>query len=199
MSLRTSYTLLAPFYDVVAGPVFARARRASLAGLPATGRLDVLIDGVGTGLDLPLLPRNHRYTALDLTRAMLARAVKQRDGLDIGWVQGDSLALPFGAARFDCAVLHLIVAIVPDAARALTEVARVLKPGGRALILDKFLRRGERAWLRRLVSPLTARIATRTDVVFEDALAGNPSFDIVSDEPALAGGWIRRIVLERRA
>lgn len=196
-ALKTSYTLLAPFYDLVARPAFASARRQSLRALPDSGHCDVLIDGAGTGLDLPLLPRAHRYTALDLTRAMLARAAPRAAGLDIAWVQGDSLALPFAPARFDFVVLHLILAIVPDTAKALAEVARVLRPGGRALVLDKFLKRGERAVLRRLLSPLVARIVTRTDVILEDALGANPQLAVLSDEPALARGWIRRIVLER--
>ncbi|MCP2821209.1 methyltransferase domain-containing protein, partial [Salmonella enterica subsp. enterica serovar Typhimurium] len=77
-------------------------------------------------------------------------------------------------AQFDCVVLHLIVAVVPDGAACLREAARVLRPGGAALVLDKFLRRGHPAPLRRLLSPLAGRIATRLDVVLEDALDGLP-------------------------
>ena len=195
MSLRLSYTLLAPFYDWVARPAFVQARSKSLEQLPRHTRCDIFLNGIGTGLDLPFLPTSHRYTALDLTRAMLTHAVRRAENLKISWVQGDSLALPFRDACFDYAVLHLILAVVPDAGRALSETARVLKPGGCVLILDKFLRPGARAPLRRLISPLAARIATRTDVVFEDALALAPELTIKSDEPVLAGGWFRRIQL----
>lgn len=195
MSLQLSYALLAPFYDLVARPAFVHARSKSLEQLPRDVRCDILLNGIGTGLDLPYLPTGHRYTALDLTRAMLARALRRARDLEISWVQGDSLALPFRDACFDYAVLHLILAVVPDAGRALGETTRVLKPGGVILILDKFLRPGARAPLRRLISPLAARIATRTDVVFEDALALAPGLTIKSDEPALAGGWFRLIRL----
>lgn len=78
MSLRHSCRLLAPFCDLVAGPLFEPARRASLARLPADAPAEVLIDGVGTGLDLPHLPAIHRYTALDVTRAITDVALEDQ-------------------------------------------------------------------------------------------------------------------------
>ncbi len=197
MSLKTSYTLLAPLYDLVVGPPLARIRAESLARLPPHGGLDVLVNGIGTGLDLPLLPAVHRYCGLDLTRAMLAKAQPRRGALDLTLVQGDSQRLPFRAAAFDVVLMHLILAIVPDPARALLEAARVLKPGGKVLLLDKFLRRGERAPLRRMLSPLAARIATRLDVVFEDVLAAVTELTVVSDQPVLVRGWFRSIELRK--
>src|SRR6185312_11381414 len=100
-------------------------------------------------------------------------------------------------AAFDCVVLHLIVAVVAHPANALAEAARVVKPGGELLVFDKFLRHGERALLRRALSPLASRIATRTDVVFETLLDAVPDVRVMSDEAALAGGWFRRIRLEK--
>lgn len=197
MSLRLSYTLLAPFYDLFVGPAFARARRASLAALPVAGSERVLVNGVGSGLDLPWLPRSHRYVGLDLTAAMLARSRRRAAGLAFSPVQGDSLALPFRDASFDHAVLHLILAVVPDAVRALAETARVVRPGGTVLIFDKFLRPGQAALARRLVNPLAARLVTRLDVVFESVMQRVPGLRVVSDEPAAAGGWFRRIRLVR--
>lgn len=197
MSLKISYTLLAPLYDFVVGPPLRQIRQASLAQLPVHGRLDVLVNGIGTGLDLPLLPAVHRYCGLDLTRAMLDKAQPRRGELDLTLVQGDSQRLPFHAAAFDCVVMHLILAIVPDPAQALREASRVLKPGGRVLLLDKFLRRGESAPLRRMLSPLTARFATHLDVVFEDVLAAVTELTVVSDQPVLARGWFRSIELRK--
>lgn len=198
MSLQRSYTLLAPFYDLVAGRAFERARKASLARLHALPPSHVFLNGVGTGLDLPWLAPRHRYSALDLTRAMLERALPRAKGLDVTWTQGDSLALPYREAAFDHAVLHLIVAVVAQPDKALAEAARVVKPGGTLLILDKFLPEGAAAPLRRWMSPIAARLATRTDVVFEAVLAEVPALRIVENTPALGGGWFRRIVLEKR-
>lgn len=198
MSLQRSYTLLAPFYDLVAGRAFERARKGSLARLQELPPSHVLLNGVGTGLDLPWLAPRHRYSALDLTRAMLERALPRAKGLDITWAQGDSLALPYRDAAFDHAVLHLIVAVVARPEKALAEAARVVKPGGTLLVLDKFLSAGSAAPLRRWLSPIAARIATRTDVVFENVLAEVSGLSVVENAPALGGGWFRRIVLEKR-
>ncbi len=194
MSLQTSYRFIAPFYDAFLRGATAAQRQRSLARLPQQGAR-VLLSGAGTGLDFPYLPALHDYTALDLTAAMLDRSRKRARDLRMEWVQGDSMKLPFDDASFDVVVLHLIVAVVPEPQRCLAEAARVLKPGGRILLFDKFLRCGERAWLRRGLSPLVAQLATRLDVVFEDVLAATPGLSVLSDEPALAGGWFRRIEL----
>lgn len=197
MSLQRSYTLLAPFYDLVAGRAFARARKASLARLHELPPSNVLLNGVGTGLDLPWLAPWHRYSALDLTRAMLERALPRAGALDIAWTQGDSVALPYRDAAFDHAVLHLIVAVVGRPEKALAESARVVRSRGTLLVLDKFLPAGAAAPLRRWMSPIAARIATRTDVVFETVLAEVPELRVVENTPAMGGGWFRRIVLEK--
>lgn len=199
MSLRSSYTLLAPVYDTLVGPALAAVRRRSIARLPDGGSQRILLNGIGTGLDLPLMPRSHDYTALDLTRAMLDRARPRAAGLELRWVQGDSQRLPFRDAGFDHVLLHLILAIVPDTVAALRESARVVRDGGRLFILDKFLRPAETAWLRRMLNPLMSRIATRTNVVFEDALAAVPELRLIDDQPAMAGGWFRIITLEKTA
>lgn len=84
MSLRLSYTLLSPFYDLVAGPLFRTARKRSLAALPRESG-SVLVNGVGSGLDLPSLPRGNAYVGLDLTRAMLARCARRCAACSIRW------------------------------------------------------------------------------------------------------------------
>lgn len=194
--LRFSYSLIAPLYDAVIEGPMRKARQRSLRLLPETsGR--VLLSGVGTGLDLPLLPAQHHYTALDFNAAMLRRAVARGKALDVDFVLGDSMNLPFADGVYDCVVLHLIVAVVPEPQACLSEAARVLRPGGLILLFDKFLRPGKLAPLRRLFNPLTRRLATRMDVVFEAELAKVPELEILSDGPALAGGWFRSIVLRK--
>ena len=195
--LRLSYNLIAPLYDLAIELPLLKARATSLRALPSDVAGKVLLSGAGTGLDLPLLPPTHHYTALDFNAAMLSRARPRGTGLRVDWVLGDSMALPFDDAHFDHAVLHLILAVVPQPARCLSETMRTVKPGGTIIILDKFLRPQQRAWLRRALNPLSRRLATRMDVVFEDVLREVPGLQTVSDVPLLVGGWFRGIVLRK--
>jgi ubiquinone/menaquinone biosynthesis C-methylase UbiE len=194
-----AYTLWAPFYDAVVDTPFRESRRRSLAGLGDVRGQRILLDGIGTGLDLRFLPRGAMYVGLDLTPAMLrrARARAASFNLRMSFDVGDAMALPFRDAAFDHVVMHLILAVVPDSRAALAEATRVLRVGGRIHLLDKFLRPGQRALLRRLLSPIVGRLATRTDVVFEDVFAACPGLEVIGDEPDIGGGWFRRIVLRR--
>ncbi|MBI3621547.1 MAG: methyltransferase domain-containing protein [Nitrospirae bacterium] len=199
MGLKRAYTLWAPVYDWVIASATRESRRRSLAALgDVTGRT-ILLAGIGTGLDVPLLPQGARYIGLDRTPAMLRRAQRmaEQTGRVVSLQIGDAMRLPYRDAVFDAVILHLIVAVVPDPRAALAEAARVVKRGGRLLIFDKFLRAGQSAPLRRAISPWLGLVATRTDVVFEELLAATPGLKVVRDEPDLAGGWFRRIVLER--
>jgi ubiquinone/menaquinone biosynthesis C-methylase UbiE len=175
------------------------ARRRSLGHLVDKPGGEVLIAGVGTGLDLPHLPLHHRYVGLDLTNAMLLRARRRHLAARIDYVRGDVQAMPFPDRRFDAVVLHLILAVVPRPERCLAEAARVVLPGGSILVFDKFLRPGERALWKRTFNPLTRRLATRLDVVFEEVLTQVPMLERHADEPAMAGGWFRLIRLVRKA
>ena len=143
MSLRHSYTIIAPLYDALLETAATGVRAASLGQLPQRGGLNILINGIGSGLDLPHLSPSHSYTGLDITAAMLNRAKPRIGGLRLNLVQGDGMALPFASKHFlTMTVLHLILAIVPDARAGLRETARVLKPGGSVLNIYSF-QRGE--------------------------------------------------------
>jgi len=200
MSLKHSYTFLAPIYDYIVKPAFVELRRKNLSRLNPAENEAILLTGIGTGLDIPWLPLGPRYTGIDLTPAMLARARKQiGQRRDIQLETGDAMQLPFADNHFDTIIMHLILAVVPEPQRALQEAQRVLRPGGRILILDKFIRPGQLALSRRLLSIFLRHIATRTDVVFEPLLAQCPQLTLVRDEPALAKGWFRYIELHKNS
>lgn len=198
MSLKFSYTLIAPYYDAMVGRATHTMRQDSLAQLGDVNAQRILLAGIGTGLDLPHLPKGAQYVGVDITPAMLQRAQQQcPPDVQMEFHCADVQQLPFATDSFDQVILHLILAVAPKPITTLQEAARVLKPGGCIIIMDKFLRHGQSAWLRRLVNPLIRHLATSTTVVFEDVLAHCPSLRVHSDVPALADGWFRRIVLRK--
>ena len=91
---------------------------------------------------------------------MLERA--RLKGPSIDWVRGDALELPFPGERFDVATVGFGVRNVEDLDRALLELRRVLRPGGRLAILEITQPRGLlkpffRMWFDRVV-PLLGRL-----------------------------------------
>jgi ubiquinone/menaquinone biosynthesis C-methylase UbiE len=154
--------------------------------------------GVGTGADLPLLPAGIRAVGLDLSPDMLARAQAKLPlvGRDVTLVQGDAQALPPGMEGFDAAVLHLVLSVVPDGTACLQETLRALRPGGRAVIFDKFAPDGGRLTLgRRLVNLVTTLAGTDVTRRFGDMAAQSDCVK-VHDEPSLLRGAYRVILLE---
>jgi phosphatidylethanolamine/phosphatidyl-N-methylethanolamine N-methyltransferase len=200
MALKHSYTLLAPVYDsLVSGPLYFY-REKSLARINDTNNKQILINGIGSGLDIPYLSTDACYTGTDITPAMLKRAQNRATtipSLIINFQLADSQALPFEKDSFDIIIMHLILAVVPDPALALQEACRVLKPGGKIYLFDKFLKPGQLAIARRLLNIFIRHVATRTDVIFEDVLKSCPQLEVTDDEPALAKGWFRLIELKK--
>jgi phosphatidylethanolamine/phosphatidyl-N-methylethanolamine N-methyltransferase len=194
---RIRYTLYAPVYDALVR--LERPRRRSLELLDLRPGERALVVGAGTGADLPLIPVGIDVLATELTPAMLARARGKRPGTRLELMDAQRLALP--DASFDAVILHLVLAVVPDPVACLREAARVLRPGGRIGVFDKFLADHARApiW-RRLVNAGVLLAATDLNRQLEAIVraAGAPLV-IVHDEPALLGGLFRVVLLRRPA
>jgi len=191
---RLRYSFWAPVYDPMIR-VFARERARSLQLLDPRPGERVLIVGAGTGADLPLIPPGCRVLATDFTRAMLAGArSRAHSGARLALMDGQRLAVREGA--FDAVVLHLILAVIADPVRCLRESARALRPGGRVVVFDKFVRRGRVPLAVRVVNPLARLLFTDMTRVFEDVLArsGTP-LAVTHDEPASLRGLYRHLLL----
>ncbi|SHF87763.1 class I SAM-dependent methyltransferase [Streptoalloteichus hindustanus] len=114
--------------------VFADSRRWACSRA-AGGVLEVAI---GTGLNIPFYPNNITLIGVDISAPMLAITRRRADDLrrDLALVQADALALPFPRGSFDTVVCTLGLCAVPDATRAIGEMIRVLRPGGRLVLVD---------------------------------------------------------------
>src|SRR5215217_1686284 len=117
----------------------------------------VLEVAVGTGRNFPFYAEGVRLTGIDLSPAMLEIARKRADelGVDADLREGDAQQLPFADASFDTVVCTLSLCNIPDDRRAIAEMKRVLRPGGRLLLLDH-VRATSKAWLttQRVLQPL---------------------------------------------
>jgi ubiquinone/menaquinone biosynthesis C-methylase UbiE len=121
----------------VADEAVERAIGRALAGDDMRAMLDL---GTGTGRMLELLgPQIERGLGLDLSLDMLAlaRARLDRAGLRHCSVrQGDIYDLALPKDSFDIVLIHQVLHFLDDGARAIHEAARVLRPGGRLLVVD---------------------------------------------------------------
>jgi ubiquinone/menaquinone biosynthesis C-methylase UbiE len=99
---------------------------------------DVLEVAIGTGRNLPHYPEGVRLTGIEFSPGMLelARRQAERLGLDVDLRLGDAQALDFPDASFDTVVCTLSLCAIPDERQAVAEMRRVLRPGGRLLLLD---------------------------------------------------------------
>jgi ubiquinone/menaquinone biosynthesis C-methylase UbiE len=123
------------------------AEVAAVADL-AKGR-EVLEVGCGTGLILQRLAGLARRAAgVDLSPGMLARARER--GLDVR--EADATALPFGDATFDVAVSFKVLAHIPEVAKAIAEMCRVVRPGG-YVVAEFYNRHSLRTLVKRLKDP----------------------------------------------
>lgn len=109
--------------------------RAELIG-QAVGR--VIEAGIGTGVNLQYYPESVALAGVDASPAMLAHATRRAQVLSrpIDLRQGEADALPFPDHSADTVVATLLLCSVPAVPVTLAEFARVLRPGGRLLLLD---------------------------------------------------------------
>jgi len=162
--VRSMFDRIAPVYDLMNALMTAgldrRWRRATARAVVSPG--DRVLDACcGTGdLAIAADAAGGEVTGLDFSERMLERA--RRKSSAIVWISGDLLALPFGDASFDAASVGFGVRNVADLERALTELHRVLRPGGKVGILEITRPRGllgpfYRFWFDRVI-PLAGKL-----------------------------------------
>jgi ubiquinone/menaquinone biosynthesis C-methylase UbiE len=153
------YTLVAGIYDLRVRLFFRRRGTALKALHPQRG--DTVLDlACGTGLNfrhiIEWIGPEGRIVGVDFTRAMLKQARRKLashrwDGVTL--VEGDASRLPLASESCDAALCAYAMVIIPDYRRAIAEAVRVLKPGGRLVLLEPKL--GSALWAK-LVTPLVA-------------------------------------------
>jgi ubiquinone/menaquinone biosynthesis C-methylase UbiE len=104
------------------------------------GRPRVVLDlGCGPGISAQAFQATAPadvVVGLDLSQQMLRHATRADPEKKVGWLRGDALSLPIADASVDVVTGHSFLYLLPDRARALQEIARVLRPNGRLVLVE---------------------------------------------------------------
>ena len=200
-AVSNTYARWAPVYDATFGRITQAGRRAAVRHINARGG-DVLEVGVGTGLSLEAYDRGLRVTGMDYSEDMLrkARARVARQGLThvAGLRQMDARDLDFPDDSFDTVAAMHVVSVVPEPELVMSEIARVLRPGGQVVITNHFRHeRGVWAGLARAAAPLENLLGWHSDFEIRTVLQ-DPRLHVAirRDLPPL--GMMTFLVLEKR-
>lgn len=170
------YDVWAGFYDRTFGALVHKRQIRAIEELRPDPGDRVLDLGVGTGMTLEHYPDNITVVGMDLSWGMLekANAKCREQQLDhCRLVQGDAMAPPFAERSFDHIIVTHTVSVVSDPPRLLQWCQRMIKPGGRIIVLNHF--RSDNpviGTLEKVANPLCVHIGWRSDLSLEDCLTG---------------------------
>ncbi len=137
--LKSIYAFYSSFYDSLFGRLYAPGRRAAIRLMNVRPREEILEVGVGTGIALPLYPREARVVGIDLSREMLDKARQRKRDLGLSNVElyeMDATRMSFPDGRFHKVIAAHIVSLIPEPLKLMLEVKRVCKEGGEIYILN---------------------------------------------------------------
>ncbi|MGE5603556.1 MAG: class I SAM-dependent methyltransferase [Nitrososphaerales archaeon] len=194
------YGFYAPRYERLFGWLYTRPQRRAVALLNVQPGERVFVPGVGTGMGLATLPADAAITAIDLSPAMVALAQRKLAGRPATCEVMDAQYLRFRDASFDAVLLSLILSVVPDGAAAFRETWRVLRPGGRAVIFDKFLPEdGRLSRLRQAIGVVVRALGTDPNRRLSQIISVAPGLMVERNTPSLLRGQYRIVLVHKQA
>lgn len=195
---RIVYTFWSPIYDwLISSPVFVKGRKQAWKLANVKHGEDVLLVGIGTGVDIKYIPDGASITGVDISPSMLnvAKRKATRLGKSMLFLLGDAEQLPRPENSFDVVALYLILSVVANPTVCFQEAIRVVKPGGRIIVFDKFIsKKKPPSLIRKSANFLTRPFGTDINRNFEDIIQG---FDvtILEDKPLSPGSAFRTILI----
>jgi phosphatidylethanolamine/phosphatidyl-N-methylethanolamine N-methyltransferase len=166
-----AYRRWAPVYDLVFGAVFDQGRRAAIAAANRVGGR-ILEVGIGTGISLPGYSAHDRIVGIDISPEMLRKARRRVAKLSLTNVERlelmDAEHLSFAEASFDVVVASHVISTVPHPLTALDECARMLRPGGELILINRVgADAGTRRTIERWLQPIVRRLGWRSEFPWE--------------------------------
>lgn len=159
-------------------------------------RGDVLEVAIGTGLNLTHYDPDLMATGIDLSPAMLdiARRRAADLGRDVELREGDAHHLPLNDASFDTVVCTFSLCNIPDPHQALTEMRRVLRPGGRLILVDHIRSTSRLVYLlQKLIEVVSVRIDGDHMTRRPSGIVERLDFDII-ERDRFRRGIVERLV-----
>lgn len=185
-AVKAAYRRYARIYDVIFGAVLQPGRRAVLEALNLKPGDRVLEVGVGTGISLPLYPRNVRITGIDVSLEMLEKARARVERAKLSNVEAllemDAETMAFPDASFDKVVAMYVVSVVPRPGKLLEELHRVCRPDGDIFIVNHFQSENP------IVGSLERALAG-----FSSQIGFNPDLDLRQLVPTAQNGDVSRV------
>jgi len=199
---RAVYRIWSPIYDrIFNSGAFLKARRQIFQQITFNSDQKVLFVGVGTGADLELInPWDLNITAIDFSPDMLNRAKGKFKNSSIKFLEMDAQNMEFKNETFDYVVASLILSVIPDADKCLTEMARVLKKEGKIIIFDKFISKEHKLSLpKKIIRPLIKVLGTDIGLNFEELYRrNNTNLTIINeDKNVMMNGMYRKIIISK--
>ncbi|MCC6680245.1 MAG: methyltransferase domain-containing protein [Phycisphaeraceae bacterium] len=170
------YDLWARFYDYSFGSLVRRRQRAAVQQLRLQPGDRVLDLGVGTGMTFAHYPKNVSVVGIDLSAGMLHKAAQKINKHHFDHctlVQGDAMRPPFADHSFDHVMITHVISVVSDPRKLMYWAQRLVKPGGRIVVLNHFLAGNPLvAMIERALNPLFVHIGWRSDLSMDECLRG---------------------------
>lgn len=188
------YRRYAQGYDLYFGAMFQQGRQAIITKMNCHPGDRILEVGVGTGLSLPLYPRNVQITGIDLSREMLARARVRKLRESLSHVTAlqlmDAESMEYEDNSFDMVVAMYVVSVTPHPARLVNEMRRVCKPDGELYIVNHFHHTNPFVGgVERMIAPLSRQMGFRPDFSMKNFIQ-ETNLDVVERTPVnLLGYW----------
>lgn len=181
------YDKFAEHYDRFFAPLerlgLSKYREEALSLLPHDAAILEL--GAGTGANFEFYPPSRIAVSTELSIEMIVKAKSKRS--DNILVNADAQQLPFGESVFDAAFATLVFCSIPKPELAFTELKRVLKPGGKLVLLEHVRPRG-------LLGPVFDGLNAITSRMFEDhfnrrtaAIAEDAGLEVVEVRKKMLG------------
>ncbi len=174
-SIKRIYRNYSSVYDLLFKSFFHPRQRKAIHDLNIQSGAKVLDVGIGTGLSLPLYPRDSEVVGIDLSEAMLCQAAKKVEKLGMSHVtlmEMDATHLAFPDNSFDFVIATHIISVVPEPYRVIDEMRRVCKPDGQLVIVNHFVSSHPVIGLvEKKCDPFFRKLGWRLDMSLEDLVA----------------------------